>query len=189
MKQKNKSSLSRAEKHFVKALLSIMKEKPYQEITVLELAEAADYDRRTYYRYFTSKEEILKLYCSHILSEMVDMLKEKGHLTFQTGFISYFEFWEKHIDFLCLLESNELLHYLANQQDDLLYHYVGKSIQPEIPNNLEKVSEFSKVSFYFTSGGLWNILVRWIKEESRKTPQELTKYILTYFKEVNNYIN
>lgn len=53
--------LNRAQTHFINALLSLMKKKPYQNITVQELSDTAQYDRRTYYRYFNSKEDILRL--------------------------------------------------------------------------------------------------------------------------------
>lgn len=68
-------TLTRSERHFVHALLSLMEEKDFREITVMELAERAEYDRKTYYRHFKSKEDILLLYCYHILYEMADAMR------------------------------------------------------------------------------------------------------------------
>lgn len=183
------SHLNRAQTYFINALLSIMKEKPYQNITVQELAETAQYDRRTYYRYFNSKEDILRLYCSHILGEMTIMMKHENPLTVQSGIISYFTFWEKYIPFLRLLQQNNLLHFLADEQDELLYYHVGIFVQPEIPQQLENAPPISKYAFYFTSGGLWDTLVHWIKEEPRRSPKEMTKYILTTFAEIGKIIS
>ena len=181
--------LNRAQTYFINALLSLMKKKPYQNITVQELSDTAQYDRRTYYRYFNSKEDILRLYCSHILGEMALMMKSESPLTFQSGIIAYFNFWEKYIPFLRLLQQNNLLHFLEAEQDELLYYHVGIFVQTEIPQQLESVPPISKYAFYFTSGGLWNTLVHWIKEEPRRSPKEITEYILTIFTEIGKIVS
>ena len=43
-------TLNRSQKAFIDALLALMKEKSYYEITITELSGRAQYDRRTYYR-------------------------------------------------------------------------------------------------------------------------------------------
>lgn len=181
--------LNRAQKYFIDALLSLMKKKPYQDITVQELSEKAQYDRRTYYRYFDSKEDILRLYCSCILREMAVMMKYEKPLTVKSQITAYFAFWEKYIDFLRLLQKNNLLHFLGDEQDELLYYHVGLSVQSDIPQQLETAPAVSRYAFYFTSGGLWNTLVYWIREEPRRTPEEIAAYILTTFTEIGKFIS
>lgn len=63
-----------------------------------------------------------------------------------------------------------------------------KLVQPEIPQQLENAPPVSKYAFYFTAGGLWNTMVHWIKEEPRRTPKEMTDYILITFKEIGNAV-
>ncbi len=188
MKDIKEAALNRAQQHFVNALLTLMKKKPYQDISVQELSETAQYDRRTYYRYFHSKEDILRLYCSHILSEMAVMMRQSDTLTFQSGITAYFAFWENHLDFLQLLEQNNLLYFLSAEQDELIYQNVGLFVQSNIPLDLSEAPALSRFSFYFTSGGLWNSLVHWIKEDPRPTPEEMTAYIITTFTEIGNVV-
>lgn len=187
MHETDRLPLNRAQTYFINALLSIMKEKLYQNITVQELSEAAQYDRRTYYRYFNTKDDILRLYCSHIFGEMAFLMKREEPLTLKSGITAYFAFWEKYIDFLQLLQQNNLLHFLEDEQDELLYYHVGIFVQPEIPQRLETAPPLSRYAFYFTSGGLWNILVHWIKEEPRRAPEEMTEFVLTTFSEIGNF--
>ena len=189
MQETNILPLNRAQTYFINALLSLMKKKLYQDITVQELSEAAQYDRRTYYRYFNSKEDILRLYCSHILGEMAVMMKREKFLTVRAEIIAYFTFWGKYIPFLRLLQQNNLLHFLEDEQDELFYHHVGLSVQPDIPQQLESAPPLSKYAFYFTSGGLWNTLVHWIKEEPRRVPEEMAEFILTTFSEIGKIVS
>lgn len=117
------------------------------------------------------------------------MMKSESPLTFQSGIIAYFNFWEKYIPFLRLLQQNNLLHFLEDEQDELLYYHVGIFVQTEIPQQLESVPPISKYAFFFTSGGLWNTLVHWIKEEPRRSPKEITEYILTIFTEIGKIVS
>lgn len=177
------NNLSASENCFIQALFRLIEKKDFKEISIKELAKAADYDRKTFYRHFDSKEDILNLYFSSILEEMVITLNTKGTLTWESGILSYFEFWKNHLTFLSVLEKNNLLTIFAQQYDKMLYTHVGTNVQSDLPKELEMVPLFSRCSFYFTYGGLWNVLLWWVREAPQLTPTELTDYVLTCFQE------
>ena len=181
------NKLSKSQVAFIEALLDIMKNKPFDQISVSELSEAAQYDRRTFYRYFQSKSDILYLYCASLLSEMAEDMK-KEPLTPRSGFLSYFSFWNKHRDFLILLKNRNLLFFLGEKQDQLLYEQVGTVVHNDLPKKLSQVSEFSMYSYYFTLGGLWQTLVLWVKTGMKQPPEQLTDYILKSFSKMHELI-
>lgn len=53
----------RSKEWLANALLELMKNKPFREISISEIAEKADLSRRTFYRSFSSKEEVI---CFHL---------------------------------------------------------------------------------------------------------------------------
>lgn len=183
------TTLRRAQEAFIRALLRLMEKKPYKEITVSELAAYAQYDRRTYYRYFRSTDDVLSLHCAWILREMAAIMMEKGQLTPYSGFLSYFEFWERHRDFLELLEKQKLLCFLEECQNEVIYQQVGLSVHDDLPENLSDTPEFSQFAFYFTLGGLWTALVFWIRSGMKQTPEQLAQYILRSFSEMDKLID
>jgi len=64
---KEKMQLSRSQKCFIEAILKLMQLKPYAEITVTEISEYAQYDRRTFYRYFKCKDDIfVSILCNSV---------------------------------------------------------------------------------------------------------------------------
>lgn len=180
--------LNRAQKYFIDALLTLMLKKPYTEITVTELSEYAQYDRRTFYRHFKSKDDILCLHCAALLNEMAVIMNQKGKLTPYSGFLSYFEFWSKHKDFLSLLNRHNLLSFLGDKQEYLLYQYVGKLVHDNLPDKLSETSEFSQYAFFFTQGGLWYALVFWIRTGMKQSPECLAKHIVNSFTDMAKYI-
>jgi len=178
---------SKGEQAFINALLSLMEEKSYNQISVSELSEHAKYDRRTYYRYFSSKDDILFSHCSFLLSEMASKMS-KTPLTPGSGFLAFFEFWDNHKDFLKLLYKQNLIYLLGEKLDQLMYRQVGLKVHDNLPEELEQVSEFSRYAYYFTLGGLWQMLVLWIRDGMTLTPQQLTDHVLTSFSEMHKMI-
>ncbi len=181
------SGLNKAQSAFVNALLHLMADKPFDQVSVSELSELAQYDRRTYYRYFQSKTDVLYLYCASLLKEMAEDMRRET-LTPYSGFLSYFTFWNRHRDFLSLLDRQGLLYFLAEKQDQLLYQNVGTVVHEDLPEKLTQVSEFSQYAYYFTLGGLWQALVLWIRSGMKQTPEQLTKHILDSFTEMQKLI-
>ncbi len=178
---------NQAQTAFINALLQLMEEKPFDRISVSELSDRAQYDRRTFYRYFHSKNDILYLHCASLLREMAkDMGKEP--LTPQSGFLAYFEFWNRHRDFLSLLDRQKLLYFLGENQDQLLYRNVGIILQNDLPKQLTQVSEFSRYAYYFILGGLWQALILWIRTEMKLSPEQLTRHILDIFTEMQKLV-
>ena len=60
MERSMNPSSRRSRRWITKALLELMMDKPYQKISITEIAEEADVVRRTFYRNFESKEDVIK---------------------------------------------------------------------------------------------------------------------------------
>ncbi len=61
--------------YLAKALLLLIKTKPFHEITISELVNKSGIARATYYRHFTSKEEVLHSYLKDILNNYKEKYK------------------------------------------------------------------------------------------------------------------
>lgn len=105
-------------------------------------------------------------------------------LTPKSGFLSFFTFWDDHRDFLALLYKQNLIYFLGEKLDRLLYQQVGLKVHDDLPDELALVSEFSRYAYYFTLGGLWHVLVLWIRDGMTLTPEQLTDHVLSSFSEM-----
>jgi len=74
---KNNPKAEQSKKWLTKALLQLMGEKEYNSITIKEIADRAQLARRTYYRNFNSKDEIISQYCDKICDQYMVKLKEQ----------------------------------------------------------------------------------------------------------------
>lgn len=56
--------------NIARAALRLFREKGYEATTAAEIAEAADYSERSFYRYFSTKEEVVFFDIEHLLEEV-----------------------------------------------------------------------------------------------------------------------
>ncbi|WP_243156368.1 TetR/AcrR family transcriptional regulator [Clostridium sp. C8-1-8] len=165
----------------VKALIELMQEKPYSSISVKEIADKAQLSRRTFYRNFNIKEDLLTEYANYLFKEYMDALKELTNLNISDLFIVYFKFWNNHLKELKLFKKNHLFYSLMEQINLFISHF------NTIPNvkwhDYDNQAEEEYISFY-NIGGLWNVLSNWIDHEDRESPEEMSK-ILT--KAISNF--
>lgn len=159
---------------FANALIELMKTKNLEKIQVSELCCKADYSRRTYYRLFQSKEDILYFYIDNLCMEYY-------HLFFGTTDTSlsgvsniFFKYWYQQKDFLALLHANQL--------DSLLLERFSKLL-PQVYLSKEKTSittKDDKSRYYmaiFCAGGFCNLLLSWMQNNFEDSPEYMSTIV------------
>ncbi|WP_025689719.1 TetR-like C-terminal domain-containing protein [Paenibacillus zanthoxyli] len=119
-------------------------------------------------------------YVQKLCEEYIERLQAEQTLTVYNVAKVYFTFWEKHMDFLARLEKNDLLHLLLQKYNQYL-PVIHRTVVPltEPGPNTEK----AKYIMAFSAGGFWNILVQWIQEDPRHTPEQMAKLVSMIIKE------
>lgn len=104
-KQTNKTAV-RSQYMIAGALLSLMKRKPFQQITVTEICQEAAIGRKTFYRNFELKEDVLDFYLDYLCG-----IFEKENLgkTTDEQLYLYFAFSRQNIEFFSAMNQNGLL--------------------------------------------------------------------------------
>ena len=71
MEKSNNPISIRSRQMITNALMQLLKEKPYEEITVTDIAERSQLVRKTFYRNFSGKDEICA-YCISVLETICE---------------------------------------------------------------------------------------------------------------------
>lgn len=164
-------SAIRSREMLTTALLELMKNKPYEEITIKDIALKADLNRRTFYRNFTSKEDILFQFGNNLVTQLGIMVQSKNDFSFPAICESYFEFWSLNLDFLMLLKKNNMLYFLFEQFD-----YFHDKLHLFLPASHGHAEE-KNFSAAFALGGFWSLLVEWLNCGARQTPKHMAKLV------------
>jgi len=100
---------ARSKQKMVQALLVLMDQYDYREITVTQIAQEARLSRKTFYRLFSGKDEILDLFFAAQAQAWAALLQARDIHHYWDAVQAFFDFWEQRRDLLALLEKNGLL--------------------------------------------------------------------------------
>lgn len=89
-----------------KAVIELMTEQSFDQITIQDISDRANLSRRTIYLHYTDKFDLLdKLIEAHI-NELQDICESATDLTYKEGNLLWFEYFEKnHLFFSTMLAS------------------------------------------------------------------------------------
>ncbi len=103
---------AKRQKEIEVSLLELMEKKPYSDITITELCEKLDMPRKTFYRYFDSKEDALYALIEHTMSDYSDFsanASSDGVRTLKREIEKYYAFWHENKQLLDALYKNNML--------------------------------------------------------------------------------
>ncbi len=168
------------EKSVISAFFCLMKTKSYESIMVKEIAEHANIGRRTFYRYFKDKEEIIKCYAKYIARELAER-EEMGNgssLVWNTRV--YFSFWEDHLDELQLLKKSHLTYYLEELSAEIIFAAALKTKfkDKSLESMIELMTDEYLYGYYYTIAGYFKVLLLWSEENPRRTVEEIADIVV-----------
>ncbi|MCD7730681.1 MAG: TetR/AcrR family transcriptional regulator [Oscillospiraceae bacterium] len=147
------------------ALIRLMEQKPYDKITVREITDCANVGRATYFRRFSSKDDVLS-YKIKILWrrwEKENKLDKKLVYT-KENFIRFFEFIYSVKD-ICAV-------FLKAEKLDVLILALSTEFGIGEPSDPEEFYRFKYVMF-----GIVGVLTEWIKRNYLESPKEMIDYL------------
>lgn len=162
MRRKNETSDTMMD-YITEALLLLMREHPYEDITIAELTKKAGVDRTTYYRHFHSKESILERYLDRILQEFIDRYHAEGDPGFDTYLLRIFETFYAYRENLLLIDRAGYAW--------LLLPLITKRFHFESYQRAASVRQQYAVSYII--GGIYNKLLLWFRRGMKETPAEM----------------
>lgn len=148
----------------VEALLSLMEEKDFKDISITEITKKAGVSRMYYYRNYYNKEDILNDYMTELIEEYHLRRKNKENSAYLL-MLCAFEYFKEHKDFIIALEKSNLSNIIQNKIND----YMGIFY----PDHKEEI--VSQYRLYILSGALYNTCKMWLLSGAKETPEELAK--------------
>jgi AcrR family transcriptional regulator len=156
-----------------KGLLDMMLQHRYEDISVSDLCDYLDVPRKSFYRYFSSKEGALYAMLDH---SMMDFYTSKGNPAgalngSQIGDLNrYFAFWLERRDLLNALLRNNLGGTLVERAMDLS---MREQLMPIYMKNMPKELQHMALSFAVT--GLLSMVIQWHHQGFKTTVAEMTR--------------
>lgn len=164
--QKRYRNAVRSKTMIRQAFLELLQEKPYEKITVTDIAQRADLNRSTFYAHYPDVQGLIEEIEEEIINRSMQLLSE---VTCQNIFQDPKIFLQILVQ---PVEENKKLYQLLVQSD-----YAGRQLyrineafasyvlnSPEIPENLRS-SKYFAVRINFFIGGIINTYCQWLTGE------------------------
>ncbi len=178
MNNTNWKIAEQSKRKIVQALLTIMKQYGYKEITVTQIAQEAQLSRKTFYRLFTGKDEILTLFFEELFQECFARIKAQNIQHYWDVVQVFFDFWEERKDLLFLLQKNGLLPRVFEQS----YQYSMQVF--EFVRSKELAVSYALPLPYmlaYSVGGMHSMLLKWLEKGMDIPSTELIAKLKTGF--------
>lgn len=174
MKSTTNELAIQSRKWIMEALIELMNYKTFREITVSEISAHADLGRRTFYRNFTSKEDVLESYLSLLIEDYISRLYRQEVLTAKYCLMQLFTICHNNKTFLTGLNNSRMLTFLLDKWNAILPH-IHALMSDKIMNFPNQDSENSlSYALAFNIGGIWNVTAKWVSSGMVESPKELT---------------
>lgn len=151
----------------VTALLRLMEEKEYVDISITEITSLAGVSRMAYYRNYKTKDDIL-------IEKLIDEERKLKNSIPCSNDVSLYDvilyisnFIQENADVIDAVYNAGLTHRLTDLLNDRIYSYFPVT-------NIVKEGKYA-VSFYV--GAILSVFKLWINEGLVETPEEISKII------------
>jgi len=160
---------ARRQRELEAGLLTAMKTHQYEDITVSSLCDELNIPRKSFYRYFSSKEGALFALIDHTLMDFTgEFFSTRITATVET-LERYFIFWKRQAPLLDALRRSGLSGILV--QRCIIRAVEEELVSQKLFRQKEKHAQLYVVNFLVS--GLVSLVLQWHMNNFQETPHEL----------------
>lgn len=146
-----------------------MEQKDFSAITITDIAKKAGVSRMTYYRTYSSKEDILIQHFSTHADMLLQEIKADPKITYEKLCLRTFEFAQENAHLIQLISEAGLFPLLMDCIIELTSHLYNQ-IYPK-----ERRTPDLDYALHFVTGGITSEILHWIRTGLKETPGEMAK--------------
>lgn len=163
---------TRRQRELENGLLQLMLCKKYEDISVSELCEQMEIPRKSFYRYFDSKDGALHSLIDHTLADFFQMPlpapKTRGNAVGDLDL--FFVFWHQHKSFLDALQRNSLSGILVERANAFALQ------EGHFPQKLKRApAHIQQIALSFAVCGLLAMTLSWHQQGFDVPPDEMAR--------------
>lgn len=146
------------------ALMSLMEQKPFEKISITEIAQKAGVSRNAVYRNFNTKEEILKDSISGITAGFIESLKTRSFASYDDYTLEVFRHLNETKDIGLAMVKADMTWILFDSFMSLKGHF---NVDDRIKSYYEN----------YRIGAIFYLYITWLENGCRETPEELVQIL------------
>lgn len=180
MNSTNNPSALRSKKEITETLLKLMRTTPYNEISVKLILLESKLSRKTFYRNFSSKDDVLNSYINKLMLQYVQNLQHINYHSFISILSVVFPFCENNKEMLRILNENNLMYILLDKINEFIPQIHNKIKPSEISENI-----MTDYIISFNIGAVFNVINKWVKDGMIESIETIMKNLSFYLANIS----
>ena len=169
----------KTKKNLYEALLSIMKDKPFEEIKVSEICKVSLTNRSTFYDHFNDKYELLSSLIKDLEEELTSKLEENENFETEKEYYMkmvelLFDHISENVSIYSSIIKNNTNSIASDMFKDILLRYVGKHIKKSDISHGNVPVEI--ITIFYVSAVI-NVCIYYISEAKNYSKEEILNYL------------
>lgn len=161
------------QRKFESCMLDAWEKEPYDSISISGLCRDAGLSRKTFYRLFNSKADVVFAMVDHIITD--ETFYEPDESVGNGDLHRFFGYWKSQKRFLDILQKNSSSHLLTER---CISHIFRES--PEVHYTFGTAdSEFGREAIIFYLSGLFTLVLDWHKHGFQRSIDEMATLSMT----------
>lgn len=160
---------SRRQRELEAGLLAVMQKQHYEKIMLTDLCRQLGIPRKSFYRYFPTKDDCLLALIDHTLSDCNDIALKgwngTGRLD-ENVQLRFFHFWKERCPFLNVIRDNGFGYLLLDRTTVIVDRMKEHTEQESFAQDQVK---------YFVAYGLMTTVLRWHHYGFQSSPEEMAE--------------
>ncbi len=168
--------VKRTKKILREKLFELLEEKSLENISVKELAQAADINRSTFYFYYNDIKDMLLQIQDEIYAVFVDEV-----LSPDANFVTLDDFVAYCTRFLVFCKKNEAIckFVISNDPNNSLTNRIKHDLLLRIPDSKKVFSETNPKCYLtcYAVSGIWQTILNWMYDGMKIAPEEMALFL------------
>ncbi len=163
----------RVKKSIQTALFSLMEKKRFSEIRVSDIISASGVAKASYYRNFSSLEDVIYFYIEQMNQELASRMMKQldaDAKTIRQNLITLYEYYLEHRAEILLLCSNGFYELIQDNTDQFLINAIG-----DMPSN-----SIDRYNIFLLSGAICHVQIEWLKNKAPESPEAFADFNMKF---------
>ena len=153
-----------------KAFLQLIQSKEFHKITVTELADTANIDRKTFYLHYNSISEILEEFEAELAGKVMALLKSHKNFDINFFFQGLNKIMMEDIGLYHRISETTSYSFLQTKCKDILKNTIKESFYGKTGMTAQKFNVYAE----YIASGIIGIYTDWLRSNSGMPLEELT---------------
>ena len=159
-------------------LIELMKDKTFEEIKVSDICNKALINRSTFYSHYEDKYDLLVDFINSLKDEFVTELnKNSSNLNTKEYYIELIKIFLNHIEERKEMYTSIMINNRNSIMMDILLSDVNNDLLKKMSKDEFKSSIPDDIIVKFYLGGVINLGVEWLKDNTKYSKEEIINYL------------